>query len=298
MSQQFHGIVTATATPFNDDQSVDEGALRSLIDWYIESGIHGISIGGSQGEFFSCSTNERLRQFEVAVEAIDGRVPLYAGTGAITTKESIEITKAAESIGVDLAMVITPFFISPSADELVGHYTAIAKATKLPVLLYNNPPRTGVNIAAEVLARCAPVDNIIGIKDSSGDATQLGEYLRLAGRDTLLFAGRDTLLLTTITLGGVGGISPTANVFPKIMVKLYEAARAGDLETAHRLGDIIAPSRIAWSLGSFPVVIKEAMTMVGHSAGPPRAPISPLPPDRRQKLQQIVDEIAKHEATM
>ena len=298
MSERFHGIVTATATPFNDDQSIDEGALRELIDWYIDSGVHGISVGGSQGEFFSCSTGERLRQIEVAVEAIDGRVPLYAGTGAITTKESIEITRAAESAGADIALVITPYFISPSADELVEHYTAIASETKLPVLLYNNPPRSGVNITAEVFARCATVDNIVGIKDSSGDATQLGEYLRLAGRDTLLFAGRDTLLLATITLGGVGGISPTANVFPKVMVRLYEAARAGDLNTAHRLGDIIAPSRIAWSLGSFPVVIKEAMTMVGHSAGPPRAPISLLPPDRRQKLQEIVDELAKHEATL
>jgi 4-hydroxy-tetrahydrodipicolinate synthase len=298
MSNKFHGIVTATATPFNDDHSIDEGALRGLIDWYVESGVHGISIGGSQGEFFACSTEERLRLIEVSVEAIDGRVPLYAGTGAITTKESIEITRAAESAGADLAMVITPYFISPSADELVEHYTTIAGATKLPVLLYNNPPRTGVNITAEVMARCAPVDNVIGIKDSSGDATQLGEYLRLAGRDTLVFAGRDTLLLTTITLGGVGGISPTANVFPKVMVKLYEAACAGDLETAHRLGDVIAPSRIAWSLGSFPVVIKEAMTMVGHSAGPPRPPISLLPTDRRQKLQKIVDEIAKHEAVL
>ncbi len=297
MKHIFRGIITANATPFNADQSVDEGALRGLINWYIDSGVHGISVAGSQGEFFALSQQERLRLIEVAAEEINGRVPLYAGTGGASTREAVELTRAASSNGVDVALVITPYFISPSVDELLEHFTRVAAATELPILLYNNPPRTGVNVSPECYARCSAIENVIGIKDSSGDVTQLSEYLRLAGRDTLLFAGRDTLLLATITIGGVGAISPAANVFPRLMIRLYEAAIKGDLAEAYRLGDILAPLRIAWSLGSFPVVIKEAMTLVGHSAGPARAPIAALPADKREQLRAIVDRISVHEAS-
>ena len=293
--ENLFGIVTATATPFNKDESVDYVALRELINKYIDAGVHGISIAGSQGEFFAVSREERLRIIEVSVEAIANRVPLYAGTGAVSTRASIEITRDVIAAGADVAMVITPYFVSPSDAELVVHYTAIAKASDAPIILYNNPPRTGVNISAQTFAECAKADNIIGIKDSSGDMTQAAEYLRATERKALLFSGRDTLLTSMVLEGAVGGISPAANVFPRLMVKLYEAARDNDIESAREYGDVLAPLRVAWGLGSFPVVIKEAMAMVGYDAGPTRAPISGLPSDRRAKLKSIVDRITARE---
>ena len=288
---RFFGVVPAMATPFRQDYSLDEDRVRELIEWYLESGVHGISVAGSQGEFFSLDDQERLRLIRIAVETIRGRVPLYAGTGAVTTRDAIRLTRAAEELGCDLALVITPYFVQPSQDELVEHYQAIARATRLPVMLYNNPPRTSVNILPGTLARCMAVENVVGMKDSSGDVTQSVEYLLQAPRPALLFSGRDTVALALMMHGGQGTISPAANVFPRLMVRLYDAVRSSDLMTARRISDIFAPLRAAWALGSFPVVIKEAMALVDRSAGPARPPITPLPAAKRDILQQVVQRI-------
>jgi 4-hydroxy-tetrahydrodipicolinate synthase len=284
------------ATPFSADERFDEGRACELIEWYLASGVHGISVAGSQGEFFSLERDEHVRLLEVAAKTIAGRVPLYAGTGAVTTREAIRLTQSAESIGADLALVITPYFAQPTQDELVEHYTTIARATKLPVMLYNNPPRTSVNVWPATLVRCMKsADNIVGIKDSSGDITQAVEYLLLSGRKGLLFSGRDTVALALLMHGGHGTISPAANVFPRLMVRLYDAFRGGDLAEASRLSDVFAPLRAAWAWGSFPVVIKEAMAIAGHGAGPTRRPIATLPPQKLADLKAVVERIAAEE---
>ena len=224
--QKFHGVIPAMATPFNADQRIDEGRVVELIEWYIGKGLHGISVAGSQGEFFSLDYDEHVRLLEITAKAVNGRVPIYAGTGAVTTRGSIKLTQAAEAIGVDLALVITPYFAQPSQDELVTHYTTIAKATKLPVMLYNNPPRTSVNVLPPTLVRCVKeAPNICGIKDSNGDLTQAVEYLLLTDRKSLLFSGRDTVFLSMLVHGGTGTISPAANVFPKLVLRLYDSAK-------------------------------------------------------------------------
>jgi 4-hydroxy-tetrahydrodipicolinate synthase len=291
LNERFFGVIPAMATPFRDDYSLDEARVRELIEWYLECGVHGISVAGSQGEFFALDDEERLRLIRIAVETIRGRVPLYAGTGGVTTRDAIRLTRAAEELGADLALVITPYFVQPSQDELVQHYQAIARATRLPLMLYNNPPRTSVNVLPGTLARCMEVRNVVGIKDSSGDLTQSVEYLLQAPRPALLFSGRDTVALAMMMHGAQGTISPAANAFPRLMVRLYDALRAGDLATARRISDIFAPLRAAWALGSFPVVIKEAMALVGRSAGPARPPIAPLPPAKSATLQQVVERI-------
>jgi 4-hydroxy-tetrahydrodipicolinate synthase len=192
--------------------------------------------------------------------------------------------------------VITPYFVQPTQDELIEHYRAIARATRLPVMLYNNPPRTSVNVLPATLARCMQAPNVVGIKDSSGDLTQSVEYLLQAPRPALLFSGRDTVALAMMIHGGQGTISPAANVFPRLMVRLYDALRSGDLAEARRTSDVFAPLRGAWALGSFPVVIKEAMALVGRSAGPARPPIAALPAARRANLQEVVERIRAEEA--
>jgi 4-hydroxy-tetrahydrodipicolinate synthase len=294
---RFHGIVPAMATAFTEDESVDHGRVRELVEWYIDCGVHGISIAGSQGEFFALDPDEHRRLLEVCVEAVAGRVPVYAGTGGVTTRAAIRMTREAEAMGADLALVITPYFIQPTQDELVEHYTRIAAATGLPVMLYNNPPRTATNMPAATLARCMKArDNIIGMKDSSGDLTQAIEYLLLSDRKALLFSGRDTLTLSMLVNGAHGAISPAANVFPRLAVRMYDAFRSGSLDEARRISDAFAPLRAAWAMGSFPVVIKEAMALVGHSAGPTRAPIAALPASRREELAKIVRGIGELEA--
>ncbi len=290
---RFHGVVPAMATPFTPDFMLDVPRIAELIEDYIAAGVHGISVAGSQGEFFALDMDEHLQLIEAAVQAVDGRVPVYAGTGAATTRQSIALTQAAEAMGVDLAMVITPYFVQPTQDELVEHYVAVAQATGLPVMLYNNPPRTSVNVAPKTLARCMErADNIVGVKDSGGDLTQSIEYPLLAPRPSLLFSGRDTIAVAMMLHGAQGTISPAANVFPELMVALYEALRGGNMQEALRLSDIFAPLRAAWALGSFPVVIKEAMTLAGRSAGPTREPIRPLSDAARAQVAQVVSQIA------
>ena len=290
---RFHGVVPAMATPFTPDFMLDVPRIAELIEDYIAAGVHGISVAGSQGEFFALDMDEHLQLIEAAVQAVDGRVPVYAGTGAATTRQSIALTQAAEAMGVDLAMVITPYFVQPTQDELVEHYVAVAQATRLPVMLYNNPPRTSVNVAPKTLAHCMErVDNVVGVKDSGGDLTQSIEYPLLAPRPSLLFSGRDTIAVAMMLHGAQGTISPAANVFPELMVALYEALRGGNMQEALRLSDIFAPLRAAWALGSFPVVIKEAMTLAGRSAGPTREPIRPLSATARAQVAQVVSQIA------
>jgi 4-hydroxy-tetrahydrodipicolinate synthase len=295
-NKKFHGVVPAMATPFTADERIDEGRLRELLAWYIGCGVHGISIAGSQGEFFSLDEAEHIKLLELTVETVNGRVPVYAGSGGVTTRKAVRLTQAAESIGANLALIITPYFAQPTQDELVEHYTAVAKAVRLPVMLYNNPPRTSVNVLPPTLARCMQVaENIVGIKDSSGDVTQSVEYLVLTDGRSLLFSGRDTVALSLFVHGGHGTISPAANVFPKLMVRLYDAFRAGDLAEARRISDVFAPLRAAWAWGSFPVVIKEAMTLVGRGAGPARRPIMPLSDKKRADLEVVVGRIMAEE---
>lgn len=280
------------ATPFTADHRLDEARVGELIEGYIAAGVHGISVAGSQGEFFALDADEHIRLIELSVSAIDDRVPLYAGTGGTTTRQAIALTRAAEVLGADLALVITPYFVQPTQDELVAHYTAVARATKLPVMLYNNPPRTAVNVLPATLARCMrECENIVGVKDSAGDLTQSIEYLLDAPRPALLFSGRDTIALAMIFHGAQGTISPAANVFPELMVQLYDALRAGRHEEARRISDVFAPLRAAWAWGSFPVVIKEAMRLAGRDAGPTRPPIAALSPAVREKLAAVVERI-------
>lgn len=291
------GAIPAMATPFTASEELDLPRLRTLLADYLTCGVHGISTAGSQGEFFALDHDEHIRLLETTVEVVAGEVPIYAGTGAVTTRESIRLTKAAEAMGVDVALLITPYFAQPSQDELVEHFVAVARATKLPVLLYNNPPRTAVNILPETLERCMKAaPNVIGVKDSSGDVTQSIEYVLKTGG--LLYSGRDTIALSLLQHGASGAISPAANVFPRLMVRLYESFSAGDAAEALRISNLLAPLRAAWALGSFPVVIKEAMAIAGRDAGPTRRPIMGLASEKKAILEKVVAAIQPDEVKL
>jgi len=277
------------ATPFTADGELNEEALRQLTRHLIQGGVHGLFATGSQGEFWALTPQEKQRVWEIVLEEAEGRVPVYAGTGAVTTREVIELNRRAEAAGVDAVSIITPFFVRPTEAELEAHYRSIAEATSLPILLYNNPGRTGgVNVSAGLVARLAEVEDIVGIKDSSGDLTLTTEYIRLTPGDFAVLSGRDTLIFAGLVHGTRGAIAATANVVPALVVEIYEAFRAGEIERARRAQERLAPLRLAFGLGSFPVVVKEALELMGIAVGPCRGPVSPLSPEKRAELRQVL----------
>jgi 4-hydroxy-tetrahydrodipicolinate synthase len=286
------GIVPAMVTPLTPEGRINERALRRFTDYLIQGGSHGLFVVGTTGEFYGLSPEEKRDLFQITVDQVKGRVPVYAGTGAITTREVIHLTRLAEDAGADAVSVLTPMFISPSQKELIRHYTAIAESTGLPVLLYNNPPKTGVNLAAATVAKLAEVPNIVGIKDSSGDFTLTGEYIRLTrGKDFHVLLGRDTLIYAGLCYGATGSIAACANVAPRLVADIYDKYVAGDLKGALEAQFTLAPLRIAFTLGSFPAVIKESLELLGIDAGACMEPVGPMSADEKQQLMKILREM-------
>jgi len=285
------GIIPAMATPMNDSEEIDEAGTRKLINYLIDSGVHGIFICGSQGESYALTEEEKKRIISIAVDEVNGRVPVYAGTGATTTKASIRLSKYAEDAGADAVTIVTPYFIKPSQNELYMHYRRIAESIDIPVLIYNNPGRTGVNLEAETVRRLAEIDNIVGIKDSSGDLTLTAQYIMECPKEFAVLAGRDSLILATLLYGGKGAVAATANVAPKLVVGIYESFIQGDLERARKLQFKLLPLRLAFNLGTFPAVVKEAMNILKRPSGPARSPVSSLPEDKRERLKSILKGI-------
>jgi len=288
MNFQPKGIIPAMVTPVTSDGKINAEALRKLTTYLINGGVHGLFPVGSQGEFYALTFEEKKRVIEVVVEEAQGRVPVYAGTGAVTTREAVALTKMAEEAGVSAVSVLTPYFIRPNEEELLEHYSAVAKATRLPVLLYNNPQRTGVNISAEFVARASKIENIVGIKDSSGDVTLTAEYIRRTGDKFSVLAGRDTLIFGTLCYGGKGAIAATANVAPRVVVEIYEAFHAGDWKRSREAQFRLAPLRLAFDLGTFPVVIKEALNLLGIDAGGGIPPVGGITPKAKAELKEIL----------
>ena len=288
MNFQPKGIIPAMVTPVTSDGKINAEALRKLTTYLINGGVHGLFPVGSQGEFYALTFEEKKRVIEVVVEEAQGRVPVYAGTGAVTTREAVALTKMAEEAGVSAVSVLTPYFIRPNEEELLEHYSAVAKATRLPVLLYNNPQRTGVNISAEFVARASKIENIVGIKDSSGDVTLTAEYIRRTGDKFSVLVGRDTLIFGTLCYGGKGAIAATANVAPRVVVEIYEAFHAGDWKRSREAQFRLAPLRLAFDLGTFPVVIKEALNLLGIDAGGGIPPVGDITPKAKAELKEIL----------
>jgi 4-hydroxy-tetrahydrodipicolinate synthase len=293
MGKEIEGIIPAVVTPFDENENVDEEGFRQIISYLIDSGVHGIFPVGSQGEFFTLTNEEKRRLIDIAVEEARGRVFVMPNTGAITTRESIELSRYAEKAGADCVSVITPFFISPSQEELYGHFKDICHSVKIPVLCYNNPGRTGgVALNPVTLARLAEdLPNFAGIKDSSGDLTQIAEMIRLCPPRFKVIMGRDTLIYGALVYGAAGAIAATANVAPKLIVGIYEAFKEGDLEKAKGYQRDLAPLRIAFGLGTFPVVVKEALNIMGLPGGRCRKPIEPLSDDKRAQLRGILEKM-------
>lgn len=286
------GIIPALITPLTSDGKLNEKALRKLLNFVIDNGVHTVFVCGTTGEFYGLTAEEKRELFSVTVDEVDGRVPVYAGTGGITTKECIELTKIAEECEVDAVSVLTPMFISPSQQEIYNHYRKIAESTSLPVLLYNNKPKTGVTITASTVAKLAEIDNIVGIKDSTGDMTLTAEYIRLTkDKDFSVLMGRDTLIHAGLCYGATGAIAACANVAPSLCADIYDKYMEGDIEGSLKAQYTLAPLRIAFSLGTFPTVIKESLELLGIEAGPCLAPVGTMSVEEKGKLKEILRQM-------
>ncbi len=287
-----HGILPAMITPLDKNGKVNFPVLRKLINYLIEGGVHGIFAIGTTGEFYALSNEEYREVLEATVAETAGRVPVYAGANAITTKDSVILTQIAQDVGVDALSVLTPLFINPSQEQVYEHFKTVAHNTDLPVLLYNNAPKTHVDIAPHIVARLAKIKNIVGIKDSTGDLTTTGEYIRLtAGEEFSVMMGRDSIIYGALCYGATGGVAACANVAPKLVCDIYNRFKAGDHAGALEAQYKVTPLRIAFGLGTFPAVIKEALQMLGIPAGSCYLPVGPLSKEERIQLEQILKDM-------
>ncbi|MFT3876853.1 MAG: 4-hydroxy-tetrahydrodipicolinate synthase [Propioniciclava sp.] len=289
-TNQIRGIIPAIVTPFHDDESLNEAELRAHTRRMLDAGVHGVFPGGTNGEFFAMSASERLRVLDVVLDEVDGAVPVYAGTGAVTTREAIELSVAAEKAGASALSVITPYFGAASQPELIAHFTAVAESVSIPVILYNIPARTGNAIAPATLGELSKVPNIVGIKDSSGNYDTILQYLdRVEGQDFAVLCGNDALILWALLAGASGSITGVANVHPETMVGIYESWKAGDLEAAKRYQSSIRALRTVFRHGNPNTVVKIATGLLGRPVGPCRRPFSSLSDAGLAELREVLD---------
>ena len=283
------GVVPPLVTPVDAEDRVLELPFRRIIRHVLDGGVHGVFALGSTGEFFGLDDDQQMRAIEIAVDEVRGKVPVYAGVGAVTTRECLRAAKRAEAGGAQAITILPPPLLTPTEDELYGHFQAIADATSLPVLIYNNPDRIRINVSAGLVERLAKLPNIVGAKDSSGDMTQTGEYLRRTqGTGFKVMAGRDTMILATLVYGGVGCVATTANVAPALVVRIYERFMAGDLPGALKAQYELAPLRLAFNLASWPVVTKDALNLLGIQAGAPILPNTSCTPPNLETLKKVL----------
>src|SRR5437762_3428449 len=285
------GIVPPVATPMQANEDLDLPRLRWFLDHLIENGVHGVFVLGTNSEFYALDEREKQEVIATAVAHGNHRVPVFAGTGAESTREALRLTKMAEREGADGVSIITPYFISPNQQEIFDHYRRIAESTSLPVILYNNPSTCGgLKIDVDTVARLAQVPNIRGIKDSSGDLQNTNEYLRVVPSHFSVMQGRDTLIYPSLLFGARGAVPASANVAPALCVEIFEAFQRGDHAAALAAQLRLNPVRMSLALSTHPGGVKAALAIMGKAIGPSRSPVGALSADRQQKMRAILAE--------
>jgi 4-hydroxy-tetrahydrodipicolinate synthase len=287
------GIIPPIVTPVDENERINEAKLRKQVNFIINGGVHGILAFGSNGEFYMIEDDEQERGLKVIIDEAKGRVPVYMGIGAIKTRKCVQYAKMAEKAGAFGISVLQPMFLKPTDEELFLHFKTIAKSVpNLPMLLYNNPGRTGYTISADLVQKLAEqIGNIVGMKDSSGDMTQTSEFIRRTRHlGFKVLGGKDTLVFGALIHGGAGAVCTTANMFPELVCSIYERFAAGDvtgsLEAQYRLN----PMRLSMDKASFPVATKDMCNIMGLDVG---APFRPNLSTKGAVLEAMTDEMRK-----
>jgi 4-hydroxy-tetrahydrodipicolinate synthase len=288
---KMNGVIPAMATPFTPEENFDPKAIRPLVKYLLDAGVHGIFTVSGAGEFSSLDIEEKKELIEITVNEVNKKVPVIAGAGAVSTREAIKLTQASEEKGADCVCVIAPYTVSPSQNELYHHFSAIAENTSLPVIVYNHPPKTGLNLLPDLIGRLAKIENIIGIKDSSNNLSMTMEYIKFQNDNFSVFAGIDSLIYASLIYGAHGTISSSASVLPGLVVKIYDSFMSGNYRDAINAQNVLFSFRKLYSIGTFPSVIKEALNMMGIPVGPPRGPVKPLNEECRTVLRSVLKDI-------
>ena len=274
------GVIVPIITVIDEEEKINEAAMRAQVDYVINGGLHGILAFGSNGEFYQIEEEEMERGFKIMVDQAAGRVPVYFGIGAINTKKCVRLAKMAVANGAAGISILQPMFLKPNFNELFLHFKTIAEAVpEIPVLLYNNPGRVGYTLSADLVEKLAhEVKNIVGMKDTSGDITQTEEFIRRnADVGFKVFGGKDTLLYASLCIGAVGGVCTAGNFMPELIVDIYNKYVAGDLKGSLAAQYKLNPVRLAMDRASFPVAAKDMAIMRGQAAGKPYLPNLPTP---------------------
>ena len=285
----YSGSLVAIVTPFKDGK-FDEQSYAELIEWQIANGTQGIVPCGTTGESATLTHQEHDRVIAFTVEVVKRRVPVIAGTGSNATDEAITFTKHAKEAGADAALLITPYYNKPTQEGLYRHYAAVAKAVDLPLILYNIQGRTCVNMTPDTIARTAKLANVVGIKEGSGSLGQVSEIIHQCGEKFTVLAGDDALTLPMMALGAKGVITVTANVSPKNMANLVNAALGGNFALARTYHFKLAPLFSALFYETNPIPVKEALAMMNKIAPDIRLPLTPLSADNRERLRQVMKD--------
>jgi 4-hydroxy-tetrahydrodipicolinate synthase len=270
------GSMVALVTPMNADNSLDWESLHKLVDWHLEQGTHGIVAMGTTGESATLDVEEHLAVVKKVVDQVNGRIPVIAGTGANSTSEAVELTQAAKDAGVDACLLVTPYYNKPTQEGLFLHHQHIARAVAIPQILYNVPGRTGVDMKTETALRIAAVENIIGIKEATGDLVRAKALIDQAPANFAIISGDDATAVELILLGGKGDISVTANVVPNQIARMCELALAGKAEEARAINQRLLPLHDAMFVESNPIPVKWAVERLGFIKSGIRLPLTRL----------------------
>ncbi|WP_168927352.1 4-hydroxy-tetrahydrodipicolinate synthase [Halobacillus salinus] len=285
----FGHVLTAMVTPFNQSGAVDFDRTDQLIDYLISHGSDALVVGGTTGESPTLSTNEKVSLFQRTVAKANGRVPIIAGTGSNNTHASIELTKQAEAAGVDAVMLVVPYYNKPTQEGLFQHFKTIAEATNLPVMLYNIPGRSVINMEPDTVVRLSRIDNIVSIKDASGDLDAMTEIIARTPEDFSVYSGEDGLTLPSLAVGANGIVSVSAHVLGDDMQRLVEAYRSGDIGYAARIHRRLLPKMQAIFSAPSPAPVKAALNQRGVEVGSVRLPLLPLTEEETTDLVNILD---------
>lgn len=283
----FKGSMVAIVTPFKKGK-LDEKALEKLIEWHIKEGTHAIVPCGTTGEASTLDYEEHYRVIEITVKVVNKRIPVIAGTGSNSTDEAIMITKKAEKFGADAVLSVTPYYNKPTQEGLYRHFKEIADKTGLPIILYNVPGRTSLNMLPQTVARLAEYPRIVGIKEASGDMKQVSEIIRLCGKDFAVISGDDFTNLTLLALGGKGFISVTANICPKDVANLFNFWEMGEIEKAREIHFKLEPINKAMFIETNPIPVKTALAMMGKIKEEFKLPLCEMSQANKEKLAEVL----------
>jgi 4-hydroxy-tetrahydrodipicolinate synthase len=288
--QTFSGVITALVTPLRNDK-VDEEAMRKLIDEQIASGVDGLVPVGTTGESPTLTVEEHIRVIELTVQHAKKRVPVIAGTGSNSTRETIELSQAAQKVGADGLLLVTPYYNKPGQDHLYRHFKTVVEAVPLPTVVYNVPGRTACDLLPETLARLCELPQIVGVKEATGSALRASQILARTGDRLAVLSGDDATAFPIFALGGKGVISVVSNVAPREFSAMWDAAAAGDWKKARELHFKLLPLSEGLFVEANPVPVKAALAMMGRIADEVRPPLYPLADQHREKLRGMLRDL-------